>query len=212
MFFWGLGRRRVLLRCSIVWRLGAGSQLSIASIRCSGRKPLKYLKQNIASAWRNFLRIEISWRPARASRMSWSWLISEEEQGVIYPVSHRSLRIKFWALRTNCETQSKKVRIKKIICEAVQSMHRTTLGADEAKMYNCLIFRGRVGPNARPTASMQWMHAKIDTRLECLLTSTSFRSHKRAQAQTKQEKERKRKVSLFIYWAYVEKACSERPR
>ena len=34
-------------------------------------------------------------------------------QGVIYPVSHRSLRIKFWALRTNCETQSKKVRIKK---------------------------------------------------------------------------------------------------
>ena len=46
-------------------------------------------------------------------------------QGVIYPVSHRSLRIKFWALRTNCETQSKKVRIKKIICEAVQSMHRT---------------------------------------------------------------------------------------
>ena len=35
------------------------------------------------------------------------------------------------------------------------------------------------------------MHAKIDTRLECLLTSTSFRSHKRAQAKTKQEKERK---------------------
>ena len=30
-----------------------------------------------------------------------------------------------------------------------------TLGADEAKMYNCLIFRGRVGPNARLTASMQ---------------------------------------------------------
>ena len=29
-----------------------------------------------------------------------------------------------------------------------------TLGADEAKMYNCLIFRGRVGPNARLTASM----------------------------------------------------------
>ena len=46
-------------------------------------------------------------------------------QGVIYPVSHRSLRIKFWALRINCETQSKKVRIKKIISEAVQSMHRT---------------------------------------------------------------------------------------
>ena len=45
-------------------------------------------------------------------------------QGVIYPVSHRSLRIKFWALRTNCEMQSKKVRIKKIICEAEQSMHR----------------------------------------------------------------------------------------
>ena len=86
-----------------------------------------------------------------------------------------------------------------------------TLGADEAKMYNCLIFRGRVGPNARLTASMQWMHAKINTRLECLLTSTSFRFHKRAQAQTKQEKERKRKVSLFIYWVYVEKACSERP-
>ena len=50
-------------------------------------------------------------------------------QGVIYPVSHRSLRIKFWALRTNCETQSKKVRIKKIICEAVQSMHRTRFAA-----------------------------------------------------------------------------------
>ena len=50
-------------------------------------------------------------------------------QGVIYPVSHRSLRIKFWALRTNCETQSIKVRIKKIICEAVQSMHRTRFAA-----------------------------------------------------------------------------------
>ena len=33
---------------------------------------------------------------------------------------------------------------------------RDTLGADEAKMYtsNCLIFRGRVGPNARLTAIM----------------------------------------------------------
>ena len=30
-----------------------------------------------------------------------------------------------------------------------------TLGADEAKMYNWLIFRGRVGPNARLTATMQ---------------------------------------------------------
>ena len=50
-------------------------------------------------------------------------------QGVIYPVSHRSLRIKFWALRTNCETQSEKVRIKRIICEAVQSMDRTRFGA-----------------------------------------------------------------------------------
>ena len=94
---------------------------------------------------------------------------------------------------------------------SMHSRRGVTLGADEAKMYNCLIFRGRVGPNARLTASMQWMHAKIDTRLECLLTSTSSRSHKRAQAQTKQEKERKRNVSLFIYWAYVEKACSERP-
>ena len=50
-------------------------------------------------------------------------------QGVIYPVLHRSLRIKFWALRTNCETQSKKVRIKKIICEAVQSMHHARFAA-----------------------------------------------------------------------------------
>ena len=56
-----------------------------------------------------------------------SWISSGLAQGVIYLVSHRSLRIKFWALRTNCETQSKKVRIKIILCEAVQSMHRTIL-------------------------------------------------------------------------------------
>ena len=49
--------------------------------------------------------------------------------GVIYLVSHRSLPIKFWALRTSCETQSKKLQIKKIICEVVQSMHRTRFAA-----------------------------------------------------------------------------------
>ena len=57
------------------------------------------------------------------------WIATNSEQGVIYPVSHRSLRNKFWALRTNCETQSKKVWIKKIICKAVQSMHRTRFAA-----------------------------------------------------------------------------------
>ena len=62
---------------------------------------------------------------------------------------------------------------------------------------DCLIFRGRVGPNARLTASMQWMHAKIDTRLECLLTSTAFRSHQRAQARTNQEKKKKKRKTGF---------------
>ena len=52
-------------------------------------------------------------------------------QGVIYPVSHRSLRIKFWVQRTNCETQSKKCESKKSFayCEAVQSMHSTRFAA-----------------------------------------------------------------------------------
>ena len=52
-------------------------------------------------------------------------ILQEGYQGVIYPVSHRSLRIKFWALRTNCETQSEKVRIKIIICEAVHQIRRS---------------------------------------------------------------------------------------
>ena len=51
---------------------------------------------------------------------------------------------------------------------------------------------------------------KSTMQLECVLTSTAFRSHKRAPAQT--EKKRKRQVLLFIYWVYVEKACSKRPR
>ena len=36
-----------------------------------------------------------------------------------------------------------------------QNPWQPTLGANEAKMCNCLIFRGRVGPNAQLTASMQ---------------------------------------------------------
>ena len=41
-------------------------------------------------------------------------------QGIIYPVSHRSLRIDFGALRNNCESQSEKLRIEKIKRETVQ--------------------------------------------------------------------------------------------
>ena len=67
----------------------------------------------------------------------------EHAQGIIYPVSHRSLRIEFGALRNNCETQSKKVRIKKIKRETVQppianrdrqqSLSAATATADPAK-------------------------------------------------------------------------------
>ena len=46
---------------------------------------------------------------------------SEMSQGVIYPVSHRSLRINFGALRNNCESQSEKVRIEKIERETVHA-------------------------------------------------------------------------------------------
>ena len=74
-------------------------------------------------------------------------------QGVIYPVSHRSLRIKFWALRTNCETQSKIVRIKKVICEAAQSMHRTRFAAACAIAIACTISRKlRSAATAQPGA------------------------------------------------------------
>ena len=41
-------------------------------------------------------------------------------QEIVYPVSLRSLRIEFGALRTNCETQSEKVRIKKIELEMLR--------------------------------------------------------------------------------------------
>ena len=41
-------------------------------------------------------------------------------QGIIYPVSHRSLRIEFGALRNNCELQNEKARIEKIKRETVQ--------------------------------------------------------------------------------------------
>ena len=75
-----------------------------------------------------------------------------------------------------------------------------TLGADEAKMYNCLILRGRVGPNARLTASMQWMHAKIDTRLECLVYSPAhIFSISQTSASSDQTRKRKKKKGFALH-------------
>ena len=51
-------------------------------------------------------------------------------QGIVYPVSHRSLRNEFGALRNNCETQSEKVRIKKIKRETVQLCIANRVSAD----------------------------------------------------------------------------------
>ena len=48
-------------------------------------------------------------------------------QGIIYLDSHRTLRIEFGALGTNCKMQSKKVRIKKIVRRRnVATAHRTS--------------------------------------------------------------------------------------
>ena len=82
-------------------------------------------------------------------------------------------------------------------------------------MYNCLIFRGRVGPNARLTASM---HVNAHENRHTAGMSTHqhaaqlFDLTNARKLRPNKEKKKERKVSLFIYWAYVEKACSERPR
>ena len=59
--------------------------------------------------------------------------LSDPFQGVIYPVLHRTLRIKIWALQTNCEMQSKKCESKNLLrsgaIDASQQLARITIAS-----------------------------------------------------------------------------------
>ena len=101
-------------------------------------------------------------------------------QGVIYPVSHRSWRIKFWALRTNCETQSKKVRIKKKSsakrcnrCIALDSQQLARSQSPARSAGNCWCRHGAARRPSWTRVDVEWLTA--DNAQPPDLSAHSFR-------------------------------------
>ena len=74
----------------------------------------------------------------------------------------------------------------------------STLGVDEAKMYNCLIFRGRVRPNARLTASMH-VNARENRHAAGMSTHQHILSISQTSASSDQTRKRKEKKGFALH-------------